>query len=333
MQLIFSQMKELTYMDPVTHGLLGLTQGVVLSKEKVKPLAKDNVVLWASLLGNLAPDLDFVIRIASGELMYLKYHRVFTHSIPGAMLLSLVITLILGRIFPKEKKSKIFIVSFLGTSLHVFFDILTSYGTQALWPIIPTRMSWDLLMIVDPLIIGVILLGLILVLFKQWNAKKIFNLITVFLVLYIGGRFYIHQSLQALVTHKYLGESIEQSSVLPPIYGISKWKYVVETPNCYKVGDVDFLSQQVLSEEVLQKGFEDRILAASANNPTMLVFKNFARYPYHRYERVNNHYVVRWFDLRYNYANRYPYTVEVTLNNKLKFISSKLLNNWQEEER
>lgn len=325
------RVKEMAVMDPVTHALVGVTQGVMLSKDKEEPISKKNAVLLASVLGNIAPDIDVVIRVIYGELVYLKYHRVFTHSIPGAVLISLGIMLILRYFFPKESRAKLFVISFIGTSFHVFFDVLTSYGTQALWPFDKTRMAWDVLMIVDPIIILVIVLGLALFKWKTWSVHRIFNFITLFMILYVGSRFYMHNNLEALVKKEYAGEPIKKFSVLPAVFGVNKWNLILETPTYYKVGDVDFFNQKVIIKKVFKIRPKDKIIMAAEKKPGVMIFNEFARYPYTNYEKVGDNYIIRRFDLRYSFNKQYPFTLQQVLNKKLKLVTYDLVNYWEKK--
>ena len=63
-------------MDPLTQGIVGTTAAQTASRQ--------NNILLASLvglLGGMAPDLDVLIRSEANPLLFLEYHRHFTHSI------------------------------------------------------------------------------------------------------------------------------------------------------------------------------------------------------------------------------------------------------------
>ena len=63
-------------MDPVTQGTLG----AILPQA----LANKRTAVWATLcglMGGLAPDLDVLIRSEHDPLLFLEYHRQFTHSL------------------------------------------------------------------------------------------------------------------------------------------------------------------------------------------------------------------------------------------------------------
>ena len=63
-------------MDPLTQGLLGASLPQSLSKKK--SLA---IVAIIGLISGLAPDLDIFIRSENDPLLFLEYHRQFTHSL------------------------------------------------------------------------------------------------------------------------------------------------------------------------------------------------------------------------------------------------------------
>ena len=63
-------------MDPVTQG----TVGAIFAQA----VAHKRTAVWAAvcgLLGGLAPDLDVLIRSENDPLLFLEYHRQFTHSL------------------------------------------------------------------------------------------------------------------------------------------------------------------------------------------------------------------------------------------------------------
>ena len=62
-------------MDPMTQAVLGASVPQAVSRKKHLAAA----TLFGALAG-MAPDLDFLIRSDSDPLLYLQYHRQFTHS-------------------------------------------------------------------------------------------------------------------------------------------------------------------------------------------------------------------------------------------------------------
>ena len=64
-------------MDPISQGIIGSTASLNVSKKK-HPLF---VVALIGLLSGLAPDLDIFIRSSDDPLLFLEFHRQFTHSL------------------------------------------------------------------------------------------------------------------------------------------------------------------------------------------------------------------------------------------------------------
>ena len=150
-------------MDPLTQGALGAALPQATRN-------KSHVGIAGALgfLAGMAPDLDVLIRSETDPLMYLEYHRQFTHSlifIPvGGLLCALALHLILGRRW-RLTYAQTFLFCTLGYATHAFLDTCTSYGTVLFWPFSNERFAWSIISIVDPLftvpvVVLVVLAGL-----------------------------------------------------------------------------------------------------------------------------------------------------------------------------
>src|SRR6056300_434140 len=145
-------------MDPVSQG----TVGAAFAQSSAN---KGNIVKvgFIGFLAGLAPDLDVLIRSESDPILFLEYHRQFTHSLFFIPFGSLVVALL---IFPFVRGSMtiktVYIASFLGYATHGLLDACTSYGTLLFWPFSDERVTWNNISIVDPIftIPILILLGL-----------------------------------------------------------------------------------------------------------------------------------------------------------------------------
>jgi inner membrane protein len=135
-------------MDPLSQGLLGASASQSFAG---KP-GKQRSAMLVGLLAGMAPDLDVFIRSANDPLLFLEFHRQFTHSlffIPvGALLCTLILYPLLRRTLAF---STTYLYAFLGYATHGFLDGCTSYGTQLFWPVSDVRISWNVVSIIDPL--------------------------------------------------------------------------------------------------------------------------------------------------------------------------------------
>ena len=134
-------------MDPISQGALGaVASQVVPRREKLRAVA------FLGCIAGMAPDLDVFIRSSSDPLLFLEYHRQFTHAllfIPvGAALVALPLHPFVRRTLQPRQT---YLACLLGYATHGLLDACTSYGTQLLWPFSEVRVAWNNISIVDPL--------------------------------------------------------------------------------------------------------------------------------------------------------------------------------------
>ena len=134
-------------MDPLSQGTVGAAFA--------QSTANKNNILRIGVIGflaGLAPDLDVLIRSSNDPILFLEYHRQFTHSLFFIPFGSLIIALL---IFPLVKRSMgfktVYLASLLGYATHGLLDACTSYGTQLFWPFSNERVTWNNISIIDPL--------------------------------------------------------------------------------------------------------------------------------------------------------------------------------------
>ncbi|MFT5657456.1 MAG: inner membrane protein, partial [Gammaproteobacteria bacterium] len=81
-------------MDPLTQGVLGAALPLAAARRSDHLVA----VGILGLLSGMAPDLDVLLRSSSDPLLYLEYHRQFTHSLVFIPFGGLLCCLLLYRI-------------------------------------------------------------------------------------------------------------------------------------------------------------------------------------------------------------------------------------------
>ena len=133
-------------MDPLSQGALGaVLPQAALPRETLRA---------ATLLGcvaGMAPDLDVFISSRTDPLLFLEYHRQFTHAlvfIPiGAGIVALLLHPLVRRTLAWRQS---YLACLLGYGTHGLLDACTSYGTQLLWPFSDDRVAWNNVSVVDP---------------------------------------------------------------------------------------------------------------------------------------------------------------------------------------
>ncbi len=133
-------------MDPLSQGVLGATAPLAASK-------KDG--LLAAMLGlfsGMAADLDVLINSDTDPILFLEFHRQFTHSLIFIPIGGLICALLLYGLFVRRRLSfgRTYLFCTLGYATHGLLDACTSYGTQLFWPFSSTRIAWHNISIIDP---------------------------------------------------------------------------------------------------------------------------------------------------------------------------------------
>ncbi|MEZ5538213.1 MAG: metal-dependent hydrolase [Thiolinea sp.] len=223
-------------MDPVTQGVLGAacTQ---LSSEK-KMLAKSAVI---GALAGMAPDLDILIRSADDPLLYLEFHRQFTHSLLFIPFGGLIMSLLLYPLLAKRwglSFLRTWLWCSIGVGTHGLLDGCTSYGTQLLWPLTNQRFAWDIISIIDPLFTVPMLA---LVVWAALRKRKAFVYAAV-----VWGAVYLSLGFLQHERAMQMGEQLAQFrdgeviriQAKPSFGNLVVWKVMTETENGFYVDAV-----------------------------------------------------------------------------------------------
>jgi len=267
-------------MDPVSQGLVGsvLPQSVSNKKE----------IRLAAIIGFLAgllADLDVLIRSSEDPLLFLDYHRQFTHSIIFIPIGALVAAGFCWLLFKKKLSFRsIYIFALLGYGTHCFLDACTNYGTQLFWPFSDARIAWNNVSIIDPLFtIPLLVIVLIAVIRKSVFTARIG---LVFAVVYL--LFGVYQKEQAqdalLALAESRGHQAEKVLVHPSIGNLLVWRSIYEVGGTYYVQAVRVspFSESKIYEGGTIKAFHPRQEIEGLNPDSMLAsdierFSKFAR--------------------------------------------------------
>ncbi len=155
-------------MDPVTQGVLGAA-----APKSVAPPEHARIACLLGFLAGMAPDLDVLIRSPEDPLLFLEFHRQFTHSLVFIPVGGFVVGYLLHRLYAARRglslRSSVLYCT-LGYGTHALLDACTTYGTQLLWPFSDQRFAWNTVSVIDPLFTLPILL---LVGIGAWRRKAL----------------------------------------------------------------------------------------------------------------------------------------------------------------
>jgi len=135
--------------DPLTQGVLGAAL-----PQAVAPRQSTWVAGVLGFLAGMAADLDVLIRSSSDPLLFLEYHRQFTHSLLFIPLGGLICALVLHALIGRRRGlsfGRSYLYCTLGYATHALLDACTTYGTMLFWPFSEVRIAWNTISIIDPL--------------------------------------------------------------------------------------------------------------------------------------------------------------------------------------
>jgi len=141
--------------DPLTQTALGALVAQACARRD-----RQGRAALAGGLGGMLPDADVLIRSASDPLLFLEYHRHFTHAlafVPVGALVAGTLAWLLGR--GRWAWRELWLYAALGWLTHGPLDACTSYGTHLAWPFDEGRVAWGLIAIIDPLFTVPLLVG------------------------------------------------------------------------------------------------------------------------------------------------------------------------------
>ena len=218
-------------MDPVSQGAVGAAFAQSAAK-------KENIILigFIGFLAGLAPDLDVLIRSEDDPILFLEYHRQFSHSLFFIPIGSFFVALF---IFPFVRGlmslRMVYIASFLGYATHGLLDACTSYGTQLFWPFSDQRVTWNNISIVDPIFTVPILILLAIAITKR---KRIFSFIAIgWITFYLSLGFiqYERTLSAAMDLANSRGHNAERMTLKPSFGNLILWKSIYQHEETYYV--------------------------------------------------------------------------------------------------
>mgnify|MGYP005993481297 FL=1 len=224
-------------MDPLTQGLLG----AVAVRNATSKLAKPGSAVLLGFLAGMAADLDVLIRSNTDPLLFLEYHRQFTHSLIfislGGLICGLVLYKLIGQRHNLSWRQSVLFCT-LGYATHALLDACTTYGTQLFWPFSNERVAWNIMSIIDPLYTLPIAVLLYLSLAKQRRWAAAVALFWVFAYPALG---YLQRDRAEAVGHSIAaerGHSVNDLEAKPSFGNILLWKIVYRTDDAYYVDAV-----------------------------------------------------------------------------------------------
>ncbi len=332
-------------MEPITHLLIGASLGRA-------GLNRNTALATATLtLAAEAPDID-VLGNLKGPVFGFAHHRGFTHSFSGLVFVSAVVVGVVYLVWRlRGRKTKnpnlpprwglLFVFAYLAGLTHIMLDFTNHYGVRPFWPFLEKWYSWDIVFIVEPIILILLVAGLLLpALFSLINdeigvrrkgpqGRFAATLALAGVVALWGVRDYEHRrAVNALEARVYEGAEPIRASAYPSWMNPFRWYGVVETQNFFATMLVDSSVPDVDPEgqmRIRYKPEETPVTLAAKKSYLGRVYLDWAKYPITETEKIESPpgYIVRFTDLRYDYpgrTGRSPLSAAVQLDRDLKVV-------------
>jgi inner membrane protein len=280
-------------MDNITHTLTALA----LSQAGLNRKTRFTTV--GLVVGSNLPDVDLAWAYG-GAATYLKYHRGITHSLLGVTVLAVLLAGIIyaagRRAAPKKNAPPLdgwwlLTICWIATASHVLLDFTNQYGVRPFLPFNGRWYAWDIMFILDPLLLALLALGFGLAAILRLASEEvgaqrptyrrgaIFSLTC--LILLWGVRDLAHRRvLGQLDSHTYGGENPVRLGAFPSPANPFAWTAVVETESAYHILAANALDPDVdaTNTEVLRPPQPSPILNAALKTRTGAIFADFARF-------------------------------------------------------
>ena len=223
-------------MDPFTQGIVGTTVAQSCSKRDTLVIAS-----FIGLLSGLAADLDIFIRSSTDPLLFLEYHRHFTHSIFFIPFGALICSVVFYYLFSKRNNfsfRETYFFSFLGYATHGIIDSFTTYGTLLFWPFTDERIAWNTISVIDPIFTIPIF---ILVIFSIVKRNRKFSIYAIIWILFYQAIAYTQKLRAEDLIYDYaqaFGHEVKFIEAKPSFGNIIVWKVIYSTPKKYYVNAI-----------------------------------------------------------------------------------------------
>ena len=274
-------------MDIFTQALLGSAVAQLGAKK-----SEIKIATFIGCIAGILADADIFIQSANDPLLFLDYHRHFTHAIAFIPIGALIGALVCWPFVRKNIKfRRLYFFAFLGYLLSGVLDAFTGYGTHLLLPFSDERIAANLISVIDPIFTLSLIVGVIGNI--KFKSKKITIYSLLFCTVYLTTA-YVQQGraidIQSeIATNR--GHLIEKSIVKPTLGNIVLWRSIYLYQDKYYIDAI----RVGLSNDRIYQG--ETVKSVSPDSNFSLVDKDSQLYQdIMRFQSFSNNYIA--FDPR-----------------------------------
>jgi inner membrane protein len=308
--MLISKGKE-HFLDPVTHMLTG----ACLARAGLN--RRTGLATLTLVLAMESPDIDVVWYLA-GPVAGLQHHRGITHSLVAAGVYGVYRLMKRRGLEPKLPPNwkLLYLYALLGALLHLFQDFTNHYGIRPFAPFNPRWYSWDIVFIIDPIMLAAMFLGLVVpgifaLVTEEIGSKRplfrgrggaIFALLCLAAVILVRD-FEHRRAVAALNARTFHDQEPLRASAFPQPINLFAWNGVVETRDFFLLVPVDSGTGEVdpRNDEVMRyKPPETPETLAAKKSYLGQVYLDWADYPLVSEERLQGgRFQILFEDLRF----------------------------------
>lgn len=331
-------------MEPVTHFLTGATLARAGFNRKTA-LATLTMTIAAE-----AADIDILAYLKGSACGFIQ-HRGITHTFIGVPFIAALVVAFVWlldtlwqRLWraphapPVRRWGYLYLFACIAGLSHLLLDFTNDYGIRPFYPFSHQWYAWDIVFIIEPLILAALIAALVL--------PALFGLVSreigvrqrgprgrgaaiaalLFVVALWGVRDFEHRrALAALNAVEFHGESATRVAAFPYMVNPFQWAGIAETPTAYVSMHVDSLRPEVdpgNSAQTYYKPEPTEATQAARNTPLGRAYIEWARFPLVEAEHLTSPtpaYLVHFSDVRFLYPDegRKPLQASVLLDSHL----------------
>lgn len=288
-------------MDPVTHTLVGVGMANAFFRKRIGAAAIPILAIASNL-----PDVDAVVML-TGDPAAVLMRRTFGHSLFTLPFWILALALLFRRRYRQLPLSTLYGLVALGAGVHLFFDLINSFGVVLLWPFSDWRPELAMVFILDLFLTGILALPLLLALVPALRPRleALSRLSVGGVILYLS-----FCGANRLLAQKMLAEApmisrpADFTYAFPEPFGPHRWRGVVKEGEIYRVYLVTPLAGEMALKEKLQTKEHSPQVKRAADSPLGRRLTWFFKAPVWEGEEGKRAQeepaVVQVYDLRFN---------------------------------
>lgn len=155
-------------MDNVTHSLTGALAAELLP-HRYASASYRRTLFWLLVVSANLPDLDVVLQLFTDRLAYIIHHRGITHSLLFAPVFALLPALVWFGVGKLKRFGVLWLAALAGIVAHIFFDLITPFGTMIVAPLSRERFALDWIFIIDPVVTLLLALPFVA---RMWAKRR-----------------------------------------------------------------------------------------------------------------------------------------------------------------